>query len=100
MIPKIKKNLKDLEENTNDAKSKARVVVSSVIIAYVFTKYDVHLETEKCDMLLKCLRLPASKEVCSEFMKSVDEFDDNVLRYDSLKLFKLFDEKERHIQLC
>ena len=55
-------------------------MVSSVVIAYVFTKYHVFLKSEKCEILLKCLRLPADEEVCSEFVKTIKEFDEITLR--------------------
>ena len=80
LFPKIEENLKYLESETDDVKTKVHAVVSSVIIAYVFTNYDVFLEFEKYDLLLRSLRLPPNKEVCSEFMKSINEFDKNVLR--------------------
>ena len=80
-MPKVKKNLEVLESKTKDVKVKVHTVMSSVIIAYVFTKYGVNLKAEQYDILLKCLRLPQDKEVCSEFMKSINEFDDKILRW-------------------
>jgi hypothetical protein len=79
-MPKLNANLKVLESQIKDAKAKVHTVLSSVIIAYVFTKYNVYLKSEQYETLLKCLKLPPDKEVCSEFMKSINEFDDNILR--------------------
>jgi hypothetical protein len=79
-MPKVRKNLEVLESETKDVKVKVHVMMSSIIIAYVFTKYGVYLKAEQYEILLKSLRLPPDKEVCSEFMKSINEFDDNILR--------------------
>ena len=80
-MPKVKKNLEILESETMNVKSKVSAVVSSVVITYVFTEYNVGLETEQYALLLKCLRLPAdNKEVCSEFMTKIIEFHDNISR--------------------
>ncbi len=81
-MPKLQENLNVLERKTKDAKAKVDAVVSSVIIAYVFTTYRVDLKFEQNQILLKCLKLPPDKDVCFEFMKSIDEFDANSLRYD------------------
>ncbi|CAB4026272.1 Hypothetical predicted protein [Paramuricea clavata] len=80
LMPKLEANLTVLGSQTKDAKDKVHVVLSSVIITYVFTKYHVNLKCEQYETLLKCLKLPPDKEVCSEFMKSINEFDDNILR--------------------
>ena len=79
-MPKILSNFEVLESRKEDAKTKVHAVVSSVIIAYVFTKYSVPFKSERYDILLKCLRLPPDKEVCSEFMQNINNFDDSVLR--------------------
>jgi hypothetical protein len=55
-------------------------VLSSVTITYVFTKYRVYLKLDQYKTLLKCLKLPPETEVSSEFMKSIDEFDSNILK--------------------
>ncbi len=81
-MPKLQENLAVLERKTRDAKAKVDAVVSSVTIAYVFTQYGVDLKFELNQILLKCLKLPPDKEVCFEFMKSIDEFDANSLRCD------------------
>ena len=78
-MPKLIENLKVLESQTKDAEAKVVAVVSSVIISYVFTKYYVYPKSEHCEILLKCLRLPPDEEVCCKFMKSIDEFDDNII---------------------
>ena len=79
-MPKLQENLKALDDQTSDVKAKVHAVVSSVVIAYVFTKYHVYVNSESEQILWKCLKLPSNKEVCSEFVKIVDEFDDNLLR--------------------
>jgi hypothetical protein len=79
-MPKLNANLKVLGNQIKDAKAKVHTVLSSVIITYVFTKYRVDLKFEQYKTLLKCLNLPPDREVCSEFMKSINEFDDNILR--------------------
>ena len=79
-MPKIEKNLQMLESETVDVKTKVHAVVSSVVITYVFTKYNVGLESKQFALLLKCLKLPSDKEVCLEFMGRISEFDDNILR--------------------
>ena len=79
-MPKVRKNLEVLESKTKDVKAQLHAVLSSVIITYVFTQYKVHLISEKYEILLKCLQLPPDKEVCSEFMKSINGFDENILR--------------------
>ena len=79
-MPKVVSNLKVLESETEDVNAKVHAVVSSVIIAYVFTKYNVALEFERNDVLLKCLRLPAQKEVCFKFLESINKFDEHSLR--------------------
>ena len=79
-MPKLHSNLKILESQAKDFKDKVHAVVSSVVIAYVFTKYNVFLKSEKCEILLKCLRLPPDKKVCTEFVKIINEFDSNTLR--------------------
>ena len=80
-MPKVNENLKMLTSEPKDARSTIHAVVSSVIIAYVFTKYRVNLNLEQCKTLLKCLKLPPDREVCSEFLKNLKEFDGKVLRY-------------------
>ena len=79
-MPKILKNLEVLKSESKDAKAKVQAVVSSVTIAYVFTKYHVYLKPEQYESLLKCLRLPSDKEVCSKFKESVIEYDDTILK--------------------
>ena len=79
-MPKLHSNLNVLESKEKDVKDKVHALVSSVIIAYVFTKYHERLQVEKCKILLKCLRLPPDKKVCSEFVKIISEFDGNTLR--------------------
>ena len=78
-MPKLEANLKVLGSQTQDANAKVHTVLSSVTIAYVFTKYNVYLTYENYEILLKCLKLPPDKEACLEFMKSIDDFDDNIL---------------------
>ncbi|CAB4005504.1 Hypothetical predicted protein, partial [Paramuricea clavata] len=78
-MPKLEANLKVLGSQTQDAKAKVHTVLSSVTIAYVFTKYNVYLTYENHEILLKCLKLPPNKEACLEFMKSIDNFDNNIL---------------------
>ena len=80
-MPKLHASLKVLAAQTKDVKAKVHAVVSSVVIAYVFTKYHVFLNSEKCEILLKCLRLPSDEEVCSEYVKTIKEFDENIVRY-------------------
>ena len=80
-MPKVERNLEILESESMDVKSKGRAIVSSLVITYVFTEYNVGLETKQYALLLKCLRLPAdNKEVCSEFITKMNEFHDNILR--------------------
>jgi hypothetical protein len=79
-MPKVEKNLEVLENEIKGVEVKVHAVMSSVIIAYVFTKYEVNLKPEQYEILLKCLKLPPDKEVCSEFMKSINEFDDKISR--------------------
>ena len=79
-MPKLRENLNVLKFQTKDPKAKVGAVVSSLVIAYVFTKYNVFPKSEDCEILLKCLRLPTDETVCFEFMKSVNEFD-KILRY-------------------
>jgi hypothetical protein len=55
-------------------------VLSSVIIAYVFTNYDVKLKLEHNEILLTCLKLPPDREICAQVMKIINDFDDNSLR--------------------
>ena len=86
-MPKLHANFKALADQTNDVKAKVHAVVSSVVIAYVFTKYYVFLNSEKCEILLKCLRLPPDEEVCSEFVKTIKEFDENIIRYVDCDIF-------------
>ena len=76
-MPKVLNNLDVLESQTEDVNAKVDAVMSSVVIAYVFTKY--HLP-ERYEILLKCLRLPSDREVCSKFIKNIKKFDDNTLR--------------------
>ena len=80
LMPKLEANLKVLGSETKDAKAKVHTVLSSVAIAYVFTKYNVYLTSEQYEILLKCLKLPPDNEACLEFMKNIDEFDDNILK--------------------
>ena len=79
-MPKIKKNLMVLEGKSMDAKAKVHALTSSIVMAYVLTKYDIYLKNEQYKILLKCLRLPPDKDVCCEFMEFINEFDDNFLR--------------------
>jgi hypothetical protein len=76
----MQKNLNVLERETVDVKVKVDAVVSSVIIAYVFMQYNVYVESEENEILLKCLKIPPDQETCSEFMKSVKKFDEKTLR--------------------
>ena len=80
LMPKLQSNLKVLESQAKDVKDKVHALVSSVIIAYVFTKYHKRLKPEKCEILLKCLRLPPDRKVCSEFVKFIYAFDGETLR--------------------
>lgn len=80
LMPKLHAHLKVLANQPKDVKAKVHTVVSSVVIAYVFAKYHVFLNSEKCEILFKCLRLPPDKKVCTEFVKIVNEFDSNTLR--------------------
>ena len=79
LMPKLQNNLKVLESQVKEVKDKVHALVSSVIIAYVFTKYG-RLKPEKCEILLKCLRLPPDRKVCSEFVKVINAFDGKTLR--------------------
>ena len=79
-MPKLQENLKAPKNQTSDVKDKVHAVMSSVVIAYVFTKYNVHLKPENKQTLLQCLTLPPNNDVCSEIVKGIDEFDDNILR--------------------
>ena len=72
--------MKVLENRTNDAKSKVHALISSVIIAYLFTNYNVDLKPKQYDTLLTCLKLPPDKEVCAEWTKNISEFGDKILR--------------------
>lgn len=81
LIPKLQRNLKVLEREAKDVKDKVHAMVSSVVIAYVFTEYHEHLKSEKCELLLKCLKLPPNKEVCSEFVKTINNFEGDTLRW-------------------
>ena len=83
-MPKLQENLKVMESEAHDAKVHA--LVSSIVIAYVFTKYDVNLKLEKFEILLKCLRLPPEKKVCSEFVKIFNKFEEKILRYAKCSL--------------
>ena len=74
-MPKLKENLKVLNGKSKDPKANVLAVMSSVVIAYVFTKYNVFPKREDCEILLKCLRIPPEKEVCVELMKGINEFD-------------------------
>jgi hypothetical protein len=76
----MQKNLNVLERETVDVKVKVDAVVSSLIIAYVFMQYNVYVESEENEILLKCLKIPPDQETCSEFMKSVKKFDEKTLR--------------------
>ena len=80
LIPKLQRNLEVLENQAKDVKDKVHAMVSSVIIAYVFTEYHEHLKSDECKILLKCLKLPPDKKVCSEFMKTINKFEGNTLR--------------------
>lgn len=80
-MPKLQENLKALESQTRNVKDIVHAVVSSVVIAYVFTKHPVYLKPGLKQTLLQCLTLPPNNDVCSEFVKSIDEFDDKILRY-------------------
>ena len=80
LVPKLQQNVTVLENETEDAKSKTHAVLSSVIIAYVFTNYHVDLKPKEYEILLTCLKLPPDKEVCIEMTKNVNEFDANTLR--------------------
>ena len=79
-MPKLSQNLKILEARTSDVNAKVEAVVSSVVVTYVFTKYHVYLNPEDEQMLLKCLKLPPNREVSSQFVKSLGEFSDDILR--------------------
>lgn len=79
-MPKLQENLKVLENQSSDVKTKVGAVVSSVVIAYVFTKYYVSLNPESEQILWKCLKLPSNEEVCSEFVKIIQGFDQNIFR--------------------
>lgn len=79
-MPKVIKSWDVLKAQTNNVKEEVHAVLSSLVITYVFTKYEVKLKDEHYKTLLKCLRLPASEEVCSEFMKNVNEFGNDFLR--------------------
>ena len=82
-MPKVEENLKVLESpgHPKDRKSKVDAVFSSVIIAYVFTNYDVNMQIEHYETLLACLKLPPEGEICTELMKKINKFDGNTLRY-------------------
>lgn len=79
-MPKVMKNVEVLKAQTNNVKAEVNAVLSSLVIAYVFAKYEVKLKDEHYKALLKCLKLPANEEVCSEFIKSVNEFGNDILR--------------------
>ena len=82
-MPKVEDNLKVLKSSSylKGKKSKVDAVFSSVIIAYVFTKYDVSMKIEHYATLLACLKLPTDGEICAELMKKINKFDGNTLRY-------------------
>ena len=77
-MPKLKQNLNVLEAQASDVKAKFDALMSSVVITYVFTKYSVSLKPEGQKILLKCLRMPPNKEVCSKFVTNVDAFVENI----------------------
>ena len=79
-MPKVKKNVDVLEAQTNNLNDKAHAVLSSLVIAYIFTKYNVKLNHRQYKFLLKCLRLPPEEEVCSDIMKNINEFSSDRLR--------------------
>ena len=79
LMPKLQENLKALKSRTSYVKDKVQAVVSSLVIVYVFTKYNVYLNPELKQTLLQCLTLPPNTDVCSEFVKRIDEFDDSIL---------------------
>lgn len=79
-MPKLDNNLTVLQSETSDLENKVNTVVSSVVIVYVLTKYNVKVKPHKDDFLLKCLRLPAEKGVCSAVMKTINSFDRKILR--------------------
>ena len=79
-MPKVMKNVEVLKAQKKNVKAEVHAVLSSLVIAYVFTKYEVKLKDEHYKTLLKCLKLPANEEVCFEFMKSVNGFGNDILR--------------------
>ena len=79
-MPKVENNLNVLESQTEDVNAKVHAVVSSVIIAYVFTKYQVPFKVERYEILLKCLKLPPDREACFEIIKKINKFDEHTLR--------------------
>ena len=81
--------MKVLGSETKDAKFKVHAVLSSVILAYVFTYYHVDLKPKEYEILLTCLKLPPDKEVCAQMTKNIDEFDDNTLRYSNVMRCRL-----------
>ena len=89
-MPKVEDNLKILESPgyLKDRKSKVDAVFSSVIIAYVFTNYDVSMNIEHYETLLACLKLPPDGEICAELMTKINKFDGNTSRY--IKLHCIF----------
>lgn len=79
-MPKVTKNLENMTSKANETKVKVDAVVSSVIITYVFTKYEVNLKTNEHKILLHCLSLPPVKNVCCQIMESINKIDEIVLR--------------------
>ena len=79
-MPKLRNNLEVLESEASNTEAKVDAVFSSVLIAYVLTTYNIYINYKQIEVLLKCLRLPPNKEICSELMKKMNEFDDNALR--------------------
>ena len=80
-MPKLQENVKVLESQSEDTKSKFYAVLSSVIIAYVFTNYHINLKSEHYEVLLSCLKLPPDEEICAELLKKINKFDHDTLRY-------------------
>lgn len=79
-MPKAKNNLTVLESGRACINEKIHVVLSSAIIVYVLIKYDACYSVDQYEILLKCLRLPAEKEVFFGFMETICAFDRQFLR--------------------
>lgn len=79
-MPKAKNNLAVLESGRACINEKIHAVLSSAIIVYVLVKYDACFQVDQYEILLKCLRFPAEKEVFFGFVETIFAFDKQFLR--------------------